>query len=70
LRRNKFNDHAVDCTFIDGKDKTIVKTIVQEARAEKADLITLGSKGESSFLGSVALGLANYEMKIPLLFVK
>lgn len=70
LTRNQLNKVALHCTFIDGKDKTIVKTIVQEARAEKADLIALGSKGESSFLGSVALGLANYEMKIPLLFVK
>lgn len=69
LNRNKLNSNALDCYFIDGKDRTVVKAIVEEAREQKANLIVVGSKGESSLLGSVAVGLANYQMRIPILFI-
>ena len=46
-----------------------MKAIVEDAREQKANLIVVGSKGESSLLGSVAVGLANYQMRIPVLFV-
>lgn len=70
IAKNKLKSKELPCDFIDGKGNSVVKNIVAEARNFKAHLITVGSKGDSNFVGNVALGLAQFETKIPILFVK
>lgn len=63
-------DQDIPCTFTPGKSKSIIYNIYQHALRDRTDLIVIGSKGYTMFIGSVTDGLLNMDMKIPLMVVK
>ncbi len=58
---------AVHCDFTPGKNKSIAQNIYSHAIRNKAGLIVIGARGQTLFIGSVADGMANMDMQIPLL---
>lgn len=59
-----------NCEFIDGKNLSVVQNISTYCKAQSIDFMVVGTKGESSFIGSVALGLNEAPLKTPILFIK
>jgi len=60
----------VDCTFTPEKDRSIVQSVYNFATQNYKDLIVIGHRGKTMFVGSVATGLSNMDMHIPLLIIK
>lgn len=58
------------CDFTPGKNKSIAQNIYAHAIKSKAGLIVTGARGHTLFIGSVADGLANMDMQIPLLIAR
>lgn len=69
LERQRF-----ECTFTSNKGKSIAAVIATQALSQKADFLIVGARGKSPFaalmVGSVAVGLSNSNLHIPMMVVK
>ncbi|WP_236980010.1 universal stress protein [Membranihabitans maritimus] len=68
--RKADNSGETNCVFIDSKNRSIAQSIYNYAFRKHFDFIVVGARGRTSFVGSVAEGLSNMDMHIPLLIVK
>lgn len=63
-------EEKISCAYTNESDRSIPQSIYSFATRNKCDLIVIGHRGQTMFVGSVAIGLANLDMHIPLMIVK